>query len=160
MVLALVAAFILPAGRRWLGNADITALTALHVLRVPVELVLHEAYLDHLVPRSMTYSGHNFDIATGLSAAFLTAWMLSRRKPGKAVLVAWNLGGLVLLGIVVVTAIFSIPSSVQRWAFEQPNVLVIGTPGVLLPAMLVPAVLWAHFTALYQLLGRPLKRSS
>lgn len=159
MLLPLLLAFLLPAGRRWLRITDITALTALHILRVPVELVLHEAYQRGLVPRGMTYSGHNFDILTGLSAAFLTAWMVSRRKPGKAVLVTWNLAGLVLLAIVVVTAVFSIPSSVQRWSFDQPNVLVVSAPWILLPAMLVPAVLWAHLTALYNLLGRTQERS-
>lgn len=155
MVLGLTLVVLLPAGRRWLGNADITALTALHILRVPVELVLHEAFQQGLVPRSMTYSGHNFDILTGLSAAFLTAWLVSNHKPGKAVLLVWNLLGLLLLGGVVVTAVFSIPSSVQQWAFDQPNVFVIRVPGILLPAMLVPAVLWAHVAALYQLLGKP-----
>ncbi|MGV3636963.1 MAG: hypothetical protein ACO1NQ_04875, partial [Flavobacteriales bacterium] len=139
------------AGRRWCRTLDLTALTALHILRVPVELVLHEAYTEGLVPRGMTYSGHNFDILTGLSAAFMTAWLVSRKKPGTRVLVAWNIGGLVLLAIVVVTAVFSIPSSVQRWAFEQPNTLVVSTPWVLLPAVLVPAVLWAHCAALFQL---------
>ena len=155
MVLGLIAVFAFPGGRNWLRGTDLTALTALHVLRFPVELVLHEAYLKGLVPRSMTYSGHNFDILTGLSAAFMVAWMVSRRKPAKAVLVAWNLGGLFLLGIVVVTAVFSIPSSVQRWAFDQPNVLVVYSPWILLPAVLVPAVLWGHVAALYQLLARP-----
>lgn len=154
MVVGLGLLFLIPAGRRWSGGMDLTALTALHILRVPVELVLHEAYLEGLVPRSMTYSGHNFDIVTGLSAAFLTAWLVSQKKPSQRVLVAWNLLGIVLLAIVVITAVFSIPSSVQRWAFDQPNILVVSTPWVLLPAVLVPAVLWAHITALFNLLGK------
>lgn len=154
MVVGLGLLFLIPAGRRWSGGMDLTALAALHILRVPVELVLHEAYLEGLVPRSMTYSGHNFDIVTGLSAAFLTAWLVSQKKPSQRVLVAWNLLGIVLLAIVVITAVFSIPSSVQRWAFDQPNILVVSTPWVLLPAVLVPAVLWAHITALFNLLGK------
>jgi uncharacterized membrane protein YeaQ/YmgE (transglycosylase-associated protein family) len=154
MVIGLCLVFLLPAGWRWSRNTDLTALTALHILRMPVELVLHEAYLEGLVPRSMTYSGHNFDIITGLSAAFLTAWLVSRKKPSKGVLVAWNILGIVLLAIVVVTAVFSIPSSVQRWNFDQPNILVVSVPWVLLPAVLVPAVLWAHITALFNLLGK------
>lgn len=155
MLIGLGLIFLVPAGRRWVHKLDLTALTALHILRVPVELVLHEAFLKGLVPRSMTYSGHNFDILTGLSAAFMTAWLVSRRKPGKWVLVAWNFLGIALLGIVVVTAVFSIPSSVQRWAFEQPNILVVSAPWVLLPAALVPAVLWAHLAALFKLLAKP-----
>ncbi|MBL7981081.1 MAG: hypothetical protein JNL52_04645 [Flavobacteriales bacterium] len=102
----------------------------------------------------MTYSGHNFDILIGLSAAFLLAWSLSARKPCRWVLVVWNSIGILTLVNVVMTAVLSIPSSVQRFAFDQPNVLVISAPWVLLPAILVPAVLWAHVTALVKLLGR------
>jgi len=154
MVLGLVVLLVLPSGRRWLRGADLIALTTLHILRVPVELVLHDAYQNGLVPRSMTYSGHNFDIITGLSAAFLVAWLFSKRGPGKQLLVAWNILGLTLLAVVVITAVLSIPSSVQRLAFDQPNLLVVSTPWVLLPAMLVPAVLWAHVAALVKLLGK------
>lgn len=154
MVLGLAVVIAIPGCWRWLSNTNMVALTALHILRLPVELVLHDAYLHHLVPRSMTYSGHNFDIFTGISALFLTAWLVSRKPPGRNLLIGWNIAGLVLLGVVVFTAVFSIPSSIQRWAFDQPNVLVLGTPGILLPAMLVPAVLWAHVAALVKLLGK------
>lgn len=155
VLLALVIAVLRPRGRAWMGGLPLTALTALHVLRVPVELVLHEAFTAGLVPRDMTYSGFNFDILSGLSAAFLLAWMNSRRPPGRTVLLVWNVLCLVLLGIVVVTAVLSIPSLVQRINFAQPNVLVLSPPWVLLPALLVPSVLFAHVAALVQLLRRP-----
>lgn len=158
VVLALLVALILPAGRRWLHSLDLLALTALHILRIPVELVLHQAWARGLVPRDMTYSGHNFDILSGISAACLVAWLLSKRPPSRGVLIAWNVVCLGLLLNVVVTAVLSIPSVLQRLNFDQPNVLVTRTPFVLLPAILVPAVLWSHVAALFKLTsgaGRP-----
>lgn len=153
VALALLVALALPRGRAWLGALPLVPLTAVHVLRIPVELVLHQGYEAGLVPRDMTYSGFNFDIASGISAAVMLLWLRSKRPPGRGVLIAWNLACLVLLFIVVVTAVLSIPSSVQRINFATPNVLVTVVPWVLLPAMLVPAVLWAHVAALTGLLG-------
>lgn len=153
-LLGILLLLVLPAGRRWLRGLDLVSLVMLNVLRIPVELVLHEGWAVGLVPRGMTYSGHNFDILSGITAALLAAWLLSRRPPPRGVLIAWNLVCLVLLGIVVVTAIGSIPSVVQAWNFDRPNVLVLSPPYVLLPAVLVPAVLWSHVAMLVQLLKR------
>ncbi len=153
-VLGLIVALIVPAGRRWLASFDPLALVMLQVMRVPIEITLHQAWISGLVPQGMTYSGHNFDILSGISAAFMAAWMLGKRPPGRSVQIAWNLAGLVLLFIVVITAVLSIPSSIQRLNFDHPNVLVTVTPYVLLPALLVPAALWAHVASLVRLLAK------
>jgi hypothetical protein len=153
VAIVLFVLLVLPQGRAWLGGLPLIPLTALHVLRVPVEMVLHDGYEAGLVPRAMTYSGHNFDIVSGLTAALMVLWMLSKRPPGRGVLIAWNVACTVLLIVVVITAVFSLPSSIQRWNFNKPNVLVIAPPYVLLPALLVPCVLWAHVSALVRLLS-------
>lgn len=153
VAIALLITVALPRGRAWLRGLPLFALTAVHVLRIPVELVLHDAYEAGLVPRDMTYSGYNFDILSGITAVLMMVWMRSERPPGRAVLIAWNLCCLALLFIIVVTAVLSLPSSLQRINFDAPNVLVTTTPWVLLPALLVPAVLWAHTAALAHLLN-------
>ncbi len=153
-VVALVITLIMPAGRRWLASLDPLALVMLQVMREPVEVTLHQAYISGLVPQGMTYSGHNFDILSGISAAFMAAWMISKSPPGRAVQIAWNLGCLVLLFIVVITAVLSIPSSIQRLNFDHPNVLVTSAPYVLLPAVIVPAALWAHMASLVRLFAK------
>lgn len=153
VLVALLGTVLLRPGRAWLRGLPLFALTAVHGLRLPVELVLHDAYQAGLVPQDMTYSGFNFDILSGISALLLLLlWMRSGRPPGRAVLVAWNLLCLGLLLVVVGTAVLSIPSSVQRLNFAAPNLLVTATPWVLLPAVLVPAVLFAHVAALLRLL--------
>lgn len=153
-LLALAGLSAAPAGRKWMAGAAPVALVMVHVARIPVELTLHSAYLHGAVPRGMTFLGHNFDILSGISAAFLAAWMLGRKPPGRHVLIAWNFACLVLLAIVVVTAIRSLPSSIQTLNFDQPNVLVTRTPYILLPALVVPVVLWAHVAALFGLFGK------
>ncbi len=154
VLVALGIVLLWPKGRAWMSGLSLFALTAVHVLRIPVELVLHHGYEAGLVPRDMTYAGYNFDIVSGITAVIMALWMLSKRPPGRGVLIAWNIACLALLFIVVITAVLSIPSSVQRMNFDVPNVLVTTTPWVLLPALLVPVVLWAHVAALVQLHAR------
>jgi hypothetical protein len=154
VLVALLGTVLLPQGRAWLRGLPLFALTAVHALRLPVELVLHDAYKARLVPQDMTYSGFNFDILSGITALLPLVWMRSARPPNRTVLVAWNLICLALLFVVVGTAVLSIPSSIQRLNSEQPNLLVTSTPWVLLPAVLVPAVLFAHVAAMVQLLGK------
>lgn len=154
VLLATLAMFAMGRARRWLQALPLLPLTMLHIARVPVEVTLHEAYRAGLVPQDMTWSGHNFDILSGISAAFLAAWMLGRRRPGRGVLIGWNLVCLGLLLNVVTTAVLSIPSSVQRLHFDHPNVLVTSAPYILLPALVVPLVFWAHLAALAGLLRK------
>lgn len=154
VLIGLAIALISAAGRAWLGSFPLFALTAIHALRLPVEIVLHDAYQAGLVPRDMTYSGFNLDILSGISALLMLTWMRSKRPPGKAALIIWNLCCLALLLNVVSIAVLSLPSAVQRLNFDQPNVLVTRVPWVLLPAVLVPAVLFAHVAALTRLLGQ------
>lgn len=154
VVIALLAMVITKTGRNWLANLDPVALMMIHVARIPVELTLHEGYIEGLVPQGMTYSGFNFDILSGISAAFMVAWMLSKRPPSRNWMVGWNVAGMVLLFVVVTTAVLSLPSSIQRINFDHPNVLVTTTPYILLPALIVPLVLWAHVASLVRLLGK------
>jgi len=58
---------------------------------------------------------------------------------------------LLLLLNVVITAIFAIPSPVQKIAFDQPNIAVLYFPFNLLPTIVVPLVLFAHCVAIKRL---------
>ena len=120
---------------------------------LPVELGLYGLFAYGAVPRIMTFEGGNWDILMGLSAPLLY-WLVRRQRLGRWALVGWNGLGLALLGNIVVVAVLSAPSPVQRLAFEQPNVALLHFPFGWLPAVLVPLVLLAHVAALWQLLGR------
>lgn len=71
---------------------------------------------------------------------------------GTKALLVWNIICLSLLLNVVVNALLSVPSPVQRFAFEQPNVAIWYFPFVWLPGCVVPLVLLAHVAAIRQLL--------
>src|SRR6056297_1422787 len=49
-------------------------LMAVHIVRIPVELLLYQLYLQKEVPLLMTFKGYNFDILMGISALIL--WVL------------------------------------------------------------------------------------
>ncbi len=155
-VLLILALLSTAGGRAYLAGLRLEVLTLLHVVRLPVELVLLGLFLHRAIPRLMTFEGHNWDILMGLSAP-LVYYLLRTRRLGNAGLIAWNIIGIGLLFNIVITAVLSAPSPVQRFAFEQSNVAILYFPFEWLPAVVVPIVLLAHVAALRQLLatGRP-----
>lgn len=128
---------------------NIRYLTALHIVRIPVELVLYELYLEKHIPKLMTFEGWNYDIIMGLTAIFMLAYLIIRRERANYFLLKiWNVTGIVFLGIIVSLAILSAPSSVQQLAFDQPNVAILHFPFTWLPAVVVPMVLLSHLLVL------------
>src|SRR5262245_42020960 len=62
-------------GQRMALTLPLYALVGFHVFRLPLELVLHQWYMEGVLPVQMTYAGHNFDIVTGLLAFFIAPLM-------------------------------------------------------------------------------------
>lgn len=145
--------FFAPA-RRGEPPKTLRALTLLSVVRVPVEVVLLWLYQHGQVPRLMTFEGRNFDILSGLTAP-LVAWLAFRGgEANRPLLLVWNLLALGLLVNVVTTAILSLETPFQRFAFDRPNRAVLYFPFIWLPAVIVPAVFVSHVVSLWQLLKR------
>jgi hypothetical protein len=118
------------------------ALVGFQVFRFPLELLMHRAYVEGVMPVQMSYSGLNYDIVSGLTAGALGVW-LSRRRVPRWVVASWNVLGFGLLVNVVTIAIVSTP--VFRWfGNERLNVFVTYPPFVWLPAILVTAALMGH----------------
>ena len=131
------------------SDVNLLLLTGIHVVRIPVELTLHELYLRGKIPVIMTYAGWNFDIVVGLSAGLMLAYLLWKKSAyNRALLRWWNYFGLVMLSIIVVTAILSAPGPQQQLAFDQPNVAILTYPFTLLPGVVVPLVALSHFLSL------------
>ncbi len=139
-------------GRATLASWRLDKLTLVHVVRLPVELVLYSLCTHGVVPRVMTFEGRNYDILMGLSAP-LIYYLLRQRVLGRRSLLAWNVLGVMLLTNIVTTAVLSVPTPMQRFGFEQPNVAILYFPFIWLPAVVVPIVLLAHVAALRQLLA-------
>jgi hypothetical protein len=150
-LLLIIGLFVTAAGRRYLDSLRLEVLTLLHVVRVPVELVLFGLYLHHTIPQLMTFEGRNYDILAGLSAPVVYYFTFRKKRLGATRLLVWNFLGLGLLVNIVINAMFSVPTPLQRFAFEQPNVAILHFPFVWLPGCVVPLVLLAHLAALRQL---------
>ena len=153
-VIVLLALLGTTRGRAWMGGCGLMALTLVHPLRILVEIVLHRAFLDGQLPQTMTFTGTNFDILSGLSAPIVLLYLMRSKQPSRMLLIAWNLVCLCLLLNVVVVAALSVPSVMQQLNIDHPNLLVLHAPYVLLPALIVPVVLWSHVAALTSLLSR------
>ncbi|MFN6964839.1 MAG: hypothetical protein ACK4S4_13875 [Pyrinomonadaceae bacterium] len=140
--------------RQLVERVSLRALTMLHVVRLPVEIVLLWLFQGGLVPREMTFEGWNFDILSGLTAP-IVYWLAFRRgATNRPLLIGWNVAALLLLANIVTIAILSFRSPMQQVGFDQPNVGVTYLPFIWLPALVVPIVLFAHVASLMQILGR------
>lgn len=146
-------ALLTPAGRRFYDGLPLPFLTALHTVRLPVELTLYGLMLEKQVPELMTFGGSNPDILVGLTAPVVAG--LAWHRSGKWLRI-WHLLGTALLGNIVFRAILAAPTPLQQWAFEQPNVGVLKFPFIWLPGFIVPLVLLGHLAALRQLFRRRL----
>jgi len=146
LVLAVVALGITvgssPLGGRLVRGLPLWILVGSQVFRFPLELLMHQAYAEGVMPVQMSYSGRNFDIVTGITAGLL-GWWLARGDLPRRVVMAWNILGFALLLNVVTVAIVSTP--VFRWfGDDHLNTFVTSPPFVWLPAVLVLAALVGH----------------
>ena len=148
-LLTILALFLLPPGRRWVGTLDPAMLTLLHVVRIPVELTLFGLFVHGAVPELMTFEGRNLDILSGISAPLVYVLAYRKRLIPRWAVVLWNLACLGLLFNIVINAILAAPFELQTQAFEQPNVAILFFPYVWLPGIVVPLVLFSHLVTLF-----------
>ena len=69
--LFIILLFVTAKGRNFIDTLDGKALTLLHIVRIPVEMVLFWLFLCKTVPQEMTFEGRNLDSISGLSAPFI-----------------------------------------------------------------------------------------
>jgi hypothetical protein len=135
-----------PASREWIRkNRDIRYSTLLHVVRIPVELVLFKLYTFQYIPQLMTFEGRNFDILSGISALII-ALLLGSKGLNRNLILVWNYIGLVLILFILMNGLLSAELPFQQFAFDQPNRAVSFFPYLLLPATIVPLVIWTHIS--------------
>ena len=146
--------FVTPKGRAFIDGLSIGGLTIFHIIRIPVEIVLFFLFVDHAIPKAMTFEGANFDILSGLSAPLIYYFGFVKKRLGKPVLIAWNIVCILLLLNVVRIAALSLPARFHQFGFEQPNIAVGYFPFLLLPSCLVPLVLFSNLAAIRQLMTK------
>lgn len=150
MMLLIMVIFVIAFGLAFsrfgkqLATLPLVALVGFQAYRLPLELMMHRAYEDGIMPVQMSFSGRNFDIVTGTTAALLGAALYLR--PGLPVIFVkiWNWMGILLLANVLVIAILSMPTPLRKFHNEPSNVWVSQAPWVWLPAVFVLLAIAGH----------------
>ena len=130
----------------------LAALVGFQAFRLPLELMMHAAADAGVMPRQMSYSGYNFDIASGALAA-VVALLLALGKAPRWLLLGWNALSTALLAVIVIVAVLSAPPFLA-FGRAQANTWIAYAPFVWLPTVLVPAAIAGH-VLLWQRLLRP-----
>jgi hypothetical protein len=147
MGLCVLLAFILGLGApgRRLANLPLAVLVGVQVFRLPLEMLMHRAYEEGIMPVHLSYSGYNFDIVTGTLAIPLALALAMGVRVPRFIIGFWNLLGMVLLGVIAFVAVSGSPM-VARWGSEPENLntWVLHFPFIWLPTVLVVIALVGH----------------
>lgn len=101
---------------------------------------MHRAYVEGLMPVQMTYTGRNFDIVTGITAAMVAIW-LARGNRSNGLVIAWNTLGVMLLANILIVALLSAPTPMRHFMNEPANVWATRAPWIWLPTVFVWAAI-------------------
>jgi len=140
IILSAIGVAFSPLGRRVAVSLPLAALVGFQSFRIVVELLMHRAYVEGLMPVQMSYSGRNFDIVTGVTAAIVALW-LARGGRSIRLVAAWNTLGLALLANILVVALLSAPTPFRHFLNEPANVWITRAPWIWLPAVFVWAAI-------------------
>lgn len=154
-------AFAMMAAGVWLARSEmgdrlarglpLAWLVGVQAFRLPLELAMHRAYAEGVMPVQLSYEGRNLDVVTGITALVLAVAMTRWRVP-RGVVMAWNVMGLALLVNVVGVAIASLPVF-AAFGPDRLNVFVTRLPYTLLPMVMVLAA-WAGHLIIFRALGK------
>jgi hypothetical protein len=136
-----------PLGRRLALGLPLGALVGFQAFRLPLELVLHDWASTNTVPVTMTWTGANFDVVSGIVALAAAPFAHKSRA------VPWiaNVVGLGLLLNVGRVAILSSPLPFA-WPLEHPLVLAFHLPYALIVPVCVAGALAGHILLTRRLL--------
>jgi hypothetical protein len=153
-LIVIIVTFSTSSGRQFVDSLPMFEITALHTVRIFVELVLWWLFLKGAVPELMTFEGRNLDIIAGFTAPLVAYFGIVKKMITPRVILIWNVICLGLLFNIVIIALLSVPTPFQKLAFDQPNVGVLIFPISWLPTFVVPVVLFCHLVAFRQLMKR------
>lgn len=126
-------------GKQLAATVPVYLLVAFQSFRLPLELVLHSWARQGTIPETMTWTGSNFDILSGIAA--LISFPLVKKNPR----LAWipNIIGFVLLLNVIRVAVMSSPLPFA-WGVTPPLQLAFYFPYLLIVPVCVGGALIGH----------------
>jgi hypothetical protein len=151
-LITMLIAFNTQKGKAFIDSLDIKLLTWLSLVRIPVEICLFWLFLEGHLPEVMTYEGRNWDILAGATAPIVAYLYFNRKTLSKKLFLAWNVIGILLLVNIIVHAVLSVPSPIQQFGLEQPNMAILHFPFVWLASYVAPIVLFSHFVIIRKLI--------
>lgn len=139
VLLGAVALGLSPLGRRMAESVPLVALVAFQGFRLPLELVLHSWAGQGTIPETMTWTGQNWDIVSGVVALVCAPWAARRRG------LAWgvNVVGFLLLLNVARVAVMSAPLPFA-WGQTPPLLVAFHLPYALIGPVCVGGALLGH----------------
>lgn len=152
-----VAALLLalsPIGARLARGLPLSALVAFHVFRLPLEIVLHTWAEHGTIPNTMTWTGQNFDIVSGILAILLAPFANRATPRGRAVAWAFNAMGFALLLNVMRVAVMSSPLPFAWKDVNPPLQSALHLPCALIVTVCVAGALAGHGVLTRALLSR------
>ena len=139
------------------SRVPLVGLVGVQAFRLPLELAMHQAATDGIMPVELSFSGYNFDIVTGvLAVVVVVAWQAGLLRRWMVWLA--NIVGIAALLAIVAIALLTSPM-VHAFGTDPAhlNTWVAEVPYVWLPAMLVAFAVAGHVVITRALLrGRPI----
>lgn len=128
---------------------SLRALVAFQMFRLPLEIILHQWVIQGIIPETMTWTGSNMDVISGLSA-LIGYFFVDRYR-----WVAWtfNIIGSILLFNVMRVAVLSSPLPFA-WQVTPPLQLLFHFPYALIVPVCVGGALAGHIILTRALLSR------
>ena len=145
-----VGAGLSPFGGKLAAGIPLAALVGFHAFRLPLELVLHSWAAQGVIPETMTWTGRNWDIISGITA-LVCAPLVSRYLVAARLA---NIVGFALLVNVMRVAIFSSPLPFG-WGAEPPLLLALHLPYAFIGPVCVGGALFGHVVLTRALWRKP-----
>jgi hypothetical protein len=139
-----------PVGRRLATAVPLAALVAFQAFRLPLELVLHAWVAQGTIPQTMTWSGQNWDIVSGLAALVCAPLAVRHRLAARVA----NIVGFALLLNVMRVAMLSSPVPFG-WGVQPPLLLAFHLPYALIGPVCVGGALFGHLVLTRALWQQP-----
>lgn len=117
----------------------VTVLIGFQGFRAPLELILHQWTVTGTIPETMTWTGQNLDIFTGIISVISIPLL---EKSRKTVFIVNTVGFLLLLNVIRVV-IMSSPFPFS-WSLEHPLLLVAYFPYCMIAPLFVMPALIGH----------------
>jgi hypothetical protein len=140
-----------PVGKRIATSLPLAALVGFQSFRLPLELVLHSWFTQGVIPESMTWSGQNWDIVSGIGALVLAPFANRSRSVARIA----NIVGFALLLNVMRVALLSSPVPFG-WGQQPPLLLAFHLPYALIAPVCVGGALFGHLVLTRALAMKPL----